>query len=325
MCILMLTRRAGRALGLATMALGAAACGHHPTDKVQGYIEGEFVYVASPFGGRLENLAVQRGAQVEKGAVLFQLEETAEGAARNEAMRRVDQAEAQLADARQGMRPSEIHAIEAQLEQARAALTLAESELERQTKLRASRVTSQRDVDMATASRDEDRQRVAELASRLETARLGAREELVKAAEQNLLAEQAALERADWNLAQKQQYAQQAALVSDTLYREGDWVPAGHPVVVLLPPTNLKVRAFVPQNVIGNLRVGDSAQVLMDGVAEPQPATVSFISPRVEFTPPVIYSQKMREKFVFMIELSVTPAIASQLHPGQPVDVQFSF
>ena len=302
----------------------ASSCSKEDPSRVQGYIEGEFVYVASPFGGRLENLAVKRGDQVDKGQLLFMLDDTAERAAREEALRRVAQAEAQLADAKQGLRPSEINAIEAQLEQAKASLALSEVELERQKKLLASRVTSRRDVDMAQATRDEDRQRVAQLESTLETGRLGARPELVKAAEQNLLAQQAALERADWTLGQKRQSAQQAALVTDTLYREGDWVPAGNPVVALLPPTNLKVRAFVPQDIIGRVQVGSAAKIVVDGIAEPFPATVSFLSPRAEFTPPVIYSQKMREKFVFMIELSVEPAVAVKLHPGQPVDVLLS-
>jgi HlyD family secretion protein len=306
-------------------SLGLGSCRPEDPGHVQGYVEGEFVYVASPFGGRLVDLAVKRGDQVEAGALLFRLEETAERAGRDEAMRRVDQAEAQLADAKQGLRPTEISAIEAQLEQAKASLALSEVELKRQQKLLVSNVTSRRDVDVAQATRDEDRQRVSQLQSTLETGRLGSRTELVRAAEQNLLAQRAALERAEWNLDQKQQVAQQDALVSDTLYRVGDWVPAGHPVLVLLPPTNLKVRAFVPQDVFSRVRVGAAARVLVDGVPEPYAATVTFLSPRAEFTPPVIYSQKMREKFVFMIELSVDPSLAGQLHPGQPVDVELSF
>lgn len=307
--------------GLLVVAL--AGCGRGPSGRTQGYVEGEFVHAASPMSGRLEELAVCRGEGVGKGAVLFRLEETPERAAREEALRRVEQARAQLLDARQGLRPSEIAALEAQLEQAKSALVLSEVELERQTKLLKTQVSSRRDVDMAQATRDADRQRVSELQAMLETGRLGAREELVHAAEQNLLAQQAALERAEWNLGQKTQSAGEAALVSDTLYREGDWVSAGSPVVVLLPPGNVKVRAFVAQGDIGKLKVGDAARVHVDGVAEPYPATLTFISPRAEFTPPVIYSQEMREKFVFMVELSVDPAVAQRLHPGQPVDVDF--
>jgi len=68
---------------------------------------------------------------------------------------------------------------------------------------------------------------------------------------------------------------------------------------------------------------GDTVGVIVDGLAEPLIGKVSFISPRAEFTPPVIYSQESRSKLVFMIEAVFDPKTAVSLHPGQPVDVQF--
>jgi len=50
---------------------------------------------------------------------------------------------------------------------------------------------------------------------------------------------------------------------------------------------------------------------------------VSYISPRAEYTPPVIYSRESRAKLVFMVESVFEPQIAATLHPGQPVDVEF--
>ena len=301
-----------------------AACEKNNPALVQGYIEGEFVHVASPFGGRLENLAVERGQTIEIGTLLFTLDETAEQAARDEAQRRVDQARAELEDVKTGQRPSEIQTLEAQLGEMRAALALSNIEFDRQTKLLATDVASKRDLDLARASRDENAQRVAQLESTLVTARLGSRADQINAAEQNLLAQQAALQGADWNLAQKKQFAQQSALVSDTLYREGDWVDAAKPVVVLLPPGNVKVRVFVPQQLIGQVRIGSPAEIFVDGIETPFPAKVTYVSPRAEFTPPVIFSQSMREKFAFLVELSVDPETARQLHPGQPVDVRLT-
>jgi len=100
-------------------------------------------------------------------------------------------------------------------------------------------------------------------------------------------------------------------------------VAAGRPVVVLLPPQNIKVRAFVPEPRIGAIRVGEPVRVAVDGVSEPLIGKVSYIFPRAEFTPPVIYSQESRSKLVFMIEAVFDPETAVKLHPGQPVDVQF--
>jgi len=92
--------------------------------------------------------------------------------------------------------------------------------------------------------------------------------------------------------------------------------------VVLLPPENIKVRAFVAQDEIGLLKVGDAAEVHVDGVEEPYPAKISFISPRAEFTPPVIYSNETKSKLVFMVEAKPAAENAKRLHPGQPVSVE---
>ena len=109
----------------------------------------------------------------------------------------------------------------------------------------------------------------------------------------------------------------------DTLFRQGEWVPAGKPVVVLLPPQNIKVRAFVPETRVGSIHYADTARVTLDGVQNPFLGKVSYISPRAEYTPPVIYSRESRAKLVFMVELIFDPQAAANLHPGQPVDVEF--
>jgi HlyD family secretion protein len=108
--------------------------------------------------------------------------------------------------------------------------------------------------------------------------------------------------------------------VVDTLYRPGEWVAAGAPVVSLLPPENIKVRFFVPQPLLGAIRVGAEVRVRCDGCAEDLVAVVSFISPEAEYTPPVIYSREMREKLVFLVEASPRDR-PTALHPGQPLDV----
>jgi len=105
------------AAAVALLAL-LAGCRRESSERVQGYVEGEYVYVASPHAGALETLHVQRGAQVNKGDPLFALDSAVEKAALNEAKRRLDQARANLEDAKKGMRQTEMDAIEAQLEQA---------------------------------------------------------------------------------------------------------------------------------------------------------------------------------------------------------------
>ena len=290
---------------------------------VQGYVEGEFVYVASPLAGQLETLYVQRGAQVAQDEPLFSLDNTPEMTARDEAGQRLAQARANLEDAKKGKRPPEIQSMEAQLQQARAALVLSEKELARQEHMRGTGVSSVQDLDRAAAARDEDSQRVEQLEADLKTARLGSRIDLVAAAEAVQQAQEAALARAEWNLAEKAQSAPAAGLVFDVFYREGEWVAAGRPVVSLLPPQNIKVRAFVAETRVASIHYNDRVRVSVDGLQEQVIGTVSFISPRPEFTPPVIYSLENRSKLVYLVEAVFDPASAVKLHPGQPVDVRF--
>ena len=290
---------------------------------MQGYVEGEFVYVASPLAGAVDALHVQRGQQVKAGEPLFALQDAPERAARDEAQRRLAQARANLEDARKGRRQPEIAALEAQLEQARAAQAFSEKEFARQQELLRTGAAARQEIDRARSASEQDRQRVAQLEAEMKTARLGARSDQIEAAEANVQAQEATLAKAEWDLSQKSQSAPAAGLVFDTLFRQGEWVPAGRPVVALLPPSNIKVRAFVPETRIGTVQPGDAVGVAVDGVPEPFAGHVSFISPRAEYTPPVIYSRESRAKLVFLIEIVFDPKAASKLHPGQPVDVQF--
>ena len=318
--------RQGRICPVVSVVLCLAlftSCSRPDRKVLQGYVEGEFVYIASPLAGTLEALQVRRGTQVKAGTPLFQLDSTPEQAARDETERKLAQARANLEDVKKGKRPSEIKSVGAQLKQARVALALSEKELGRQeTLMRTPGATAELEYLRARSVRDQNTQRVAQLEADLKTAQLGSRSDQISAVEANVRALEAALKKAEWELAQKRQAAPDDALVSDTLYREGEWVPAGRPVVVLLPPGNIKVRAFVPETQLGTIHAGDRLRVLVDGVLQPVTGTVSFISPRAEYTPPVIYSQESRSKLMFMIEAVFDPAVAAGLHPGQPVDVQ---
>ncbi|OQW52111.1 MAG: secretion protein HlyD [Nitrospira sp. HN-bin3] len=299
-------------------------CDKAPSDLVQGYVEGEYVYVASPYGGALATLSVRRGMQVTAGDPLFVLEQASEKATRDEAERKLSQARANLEDRRKGKRPSEIASLRAQLQQAQAALQLSLREVARQEGLAAvPGAAVEVEVDRARSARDQNQQRVSQLEAELNTALLGSRADQIMAAEAEVRAKEAALTKAEWDLAQKRQVAPKTGFVFDTLYREGEWVSAGRPVVVLLPPDHIKVRAFVSQARLGTIKLGDPVDVLVDGVQGSTSGTVGYISPKAEYTPPMLYSQGSRDKLVFMIEVLFDQAAAGNLHPGQPVDVRF--
>ncbi|MGC1275240.1 MAG: HlyD family efflux transporter periplasmic adaptor subunit [Planctomycetaceae bacterium] len=312
-----------RRLAVALVALWLGGCDDPPSHLVQGYVEGEFVYVAPPVSRDLESLHVRRGDQVAAGDLLFTIKSTPEETAKNQAEGQLAQTRALLDDATKGLRPTEIDALEAKLKEARASLSLAEGELARLQRLRKSGAVTDEQLDRARSDYEQKSQLVAQYAAELETGLLGDRVDRINAARAEVQAREAALASAEWDLDQTRQSAPQAGLVFDTLYRVGEWVAAGRPVVSLLPPNNIKVRAFVPEPRIATVEVGEDVHVYVDGRPEPLVGTVTFISPRAEYTPPVIYSRESRSKLVFLVELRFDPDVAATLHPGQPVDVEF--
>jgi len=251
-----------------------SGCAKSPSAGWQGYVEGEYVYIAAPVGGALVHLAVARGEPVKQGQLLFELERQAEAAVLTQA--------------------------EKNLTQATANLTLSEATFQRRQELRNSpaAVISAEELDQARSQRDADAAQVG--------------------------AQQAALNKAKWPFDQKQQFAPADAQVHDTLYRDGEWVAAGNPVIALLPPGNLKVRFFVPQETLPQLKVGRPVSLKCDGINRAIPATINYISTQAEYTPPVIYSRETRANLVFMIEASISPADAPDVRPGQPADVRLN-
>ena len=154
-------------LGLAVCALAVlAGCHREAANRFQGYVEGEYVYVASPFAGQLETLSVKRGDWPKPGDPLFALECGLETAARDEADRKLVQGRDTLEDAKKGRRPTELDSAESQLKQARAALVMSEKEFKRQTDLYHRGVSSADDFDRAHSTRDQDDHHVRQLEAR---------------------------------------------------------------------------------------------------------------------------------------------------------------
>jgi len=285
-----------------------------------GYVDADYVFVASTIGGTLRELKVARGDRVEAGLLLFRLDDDAERAARDQAKAMLDQAEATLANLLTGKRAPEIAAIVAQRAQAAAAVRQSEAEYERQLELRRTGTSALKQLQDALAQRDRDRAQLAQMDAQIRVARLPGRDQEIRAAEATVSASRAALVQAEWRLGQKTGMAPAGGLVVDTLYRPGESVPANAPVVQLLPPENLKLRFFVPEGDIPRLSVGEKIRVACDGCGAPIAATIRYIAPRAEYTPPVIYSREQRSRLVFMVEARPDEGL-DRLRVGQPVDV----
>jgi HlyD family secretion protein len=138
-------------------------------------------------------------------------------------------------------------------------------------------------------------------------------------AEAALRTSQARLNSAQTRLARRKVFSPVTGSVQQIYYRVGEVVPAGKPIVALLPPSNVKVRFFVNEATLPKLAIGDTVDVGCDGCDPGITAKISFIARTSEFTPPVIYSMEERSKLVFLIE--ARPERPERLRVGQPVSV----
>jgi HlyD family secretion protein len=144
-------------------------------------------------------------------------------------------------------------------------------------------------------------------------------EKALEDAEAVLRTAQARLNSSQTRLGRRKLASPVTGTVQQVYFRPGEMVPAGRPIVALLPPGNLKVRFYVPEAVLPRLTYGDRVKVNCDGCPAELAARISFIAGTAEYTPPVIYSREERAKLVFLIE--ALPDRPEALRVGQPIDV----
>lgn len=305
-------------------AFGLSACQPATENTIPGYVEGDYVRIATPVAGYLRELAVSEGLQVQTGQPLFRLESSEVSSNQQAAQATLKKAQAQAADLSKGKRSEEIASLNAQLGTAQAALRLSEQELLRQQRLRKQGFSNQATLDQAASSRSQAEGKVRDLKAQLALAVQAARSDLRAAAQADITAAEAQFSHAGWLQAQTAPTSPVTATVEETLYQLGEWIPAGSPVVTLLAPEAVKIRFYIPETALATIKAGQNVSISCDGCKTTIPARISFIASNAEYTPPVIYSKENRAKLVFMVEARPLDTSTFPLHPGQPVAVALS-
>ena len=278
---------------------------------LSGYIEGEELYLAAPVSGTVQVIAAQEGARVRAGTALFSIDPATLSA-------QGDQARAEIAAARTQIASAQANAEQAEAE-ARAALATAE-----RARADLARLESVRRSDpAAVAGKDLD---AARAALREANARVAAARETAAARRSQISATRAQAQQAEGGarevairVDQLSPAAPADARVDKIFYQQGEWVNANQPVLSLLPDSAIKLRFYVPEGDIARYHPGATVAFSCDGCPAGLKAKINYVSPRPEFTPPVIFSRETRDRLVFLVE--ARPERPARLAPGLPIDV----
>lgn len=166
----------------------------------------------------------------------------------------------------------------------------------------------------------EARARLAEAEQLLALLQAGARVEDIAQAEATVAAARAAVAVVERQLAELTVTAPLDGIVEAVDLRPGDLIAPNAPVVALADPSELWVRAFVPENRL-DLALGQKVAVRVDSFPNRRFAGhVAFVSRDAEFTPANVQTPEERSKQVFRIKVVLDEGL-DVLRAGMAADV----
>ena len=333
--------RAGTRVGVAIMACSAAiaaiACGKRGADapeRASGYVEATEVRVAPQVGGRLIDVAVAEGQRLDAGALIARLDTSDVDLAIRRAEADRDQAVAALRLLQAGARAEDVRQARAQADSADAEVKAAEAELQSATDdlqrfeaLLQANAGSRKQRDDAATRREVAAARVNAARERARAAsegvarlRAGARAEEIAGGRARVDAANAQIAVLQKNRADAVLTSPVAGIVTAKLADAGETIAPRTPVVAVTDLDHAWANVYVDEPVVPRLRLGQAVTLVTDAGQRLQ-GSVTFISPKAEFTPRNVQTTAERSKLVYRIKVSVDNH-EGVLKPGMPVEAE---
>lgn len=238
--------------------------------------------IASKFAGRLLEVNVREGDNVDQGQILARIDTADLEASRNEA-------HAQL-----------LRAVESE-KQARALVKQRESDyaLARKTLDRSRAVLAKGLI--AKDSVDQHEANLQSTAAAFEAARVG-----VNAANAAIEVVRASIARINVNINDGTLRAPANGRVLYRLSEPGEIIGAGGKVLTLINLTDVYMPIFLPADKAGRVAIGARARIVFDALpSQSISAYVSFVAPQAQFTPKEVETKTEREKLMFRVKVQI--------------------
>lgn len=257
-----------------------SAC-NRETPHYNGYIDADLTYLSSDYAGRLADIAVLRGENVQKNQYLFKLEQTSE----NNAVT---------------MSEFSYESLLAQQKQIAAQLQYAEINSRRTAAMRRDKSASQNDVDVTQKDKNVYSDQLIGIQAQMNSSLID-------------------IKNKKWQASRKEGYATNPGIVYETYFTQGEFVQAGQPVVALITQQKIKVIFFVGESELSRIRLNQKVLISSDGTQQKLNGTISYIAQNAQYTSPIIFSREERTILVFRVEARIENPNLNQIHLGQPI------
>ena len=284
-----------------------------------GTIECTEVNIAPQVAGKIVALIPQEGDRVQQGDLIARLDAADYDLKRNEAKAAVDVARAQLELLLAGSREEDIERAREQVMEANAMAESSSADLRRISSVYQSGAATQKQMDDARAQADRTQAILAAARQNLTKLEKGSREEEIHLAKTQVAQTEARLALMEKAVADCVITSSVNGVVTTRVREEGEFVPLGTPLVTVSRLDEVWLSVYVPETALGNVRLGQHAQVKIDGRPDFFEGKITYISPTAEFTPRNVQTPDERAKLVYRVKITLLNK-EGIFKPGLPAD-----
>jgi HlyD family secretion protein len=316
---------------VAGVAAGAYYSMHQPPGPLilTGIVTTEDVLVGPQVGGQIGQLLVKEGDAVQRNQLVAILTTDELAASRAYYARTADSIQSQVGENEASLRLQQ-RQTEDQIQQAQAALTtaiaqtgearsaveIARIEFDRSQKLTSQGVTPAQQLDQTRTTYEAAKARLDALEKQVEVQRAAVavananadqvlvQRNRVRTSEQQHAAADAQRKVADVRLSYSEVRAPVNGVVDVRAAREGEVINAGQPIVTLINPDDLWVRADIDETYIDRIRLGDQLKVRLPSGDE-RMGTVFYRAMDASFATQRDVSRTKRDIKTFEVRLRV--------------------
>jgi HlyD family secretion protein len=293
-------------------------------DRVVGQLESDRIEIAADAAEPVVQINVVEGQEVSKGELLLRQDTARIEARLEEAEASLAQSRARLDELTRGPREEQIAAARASVAGAARELEFRKTEYDRAERLHTRNLASLESVDRARAALDAATAQLEVEEARLDELLEGTTVEELRQAENAVRQVQAQISLLQVELRRHSAFAPVDGVVDSILFEPGERPSVGQPMLTFLSGGQPYARVYVPESMRVAIVPGLPARIFVDGLSQPVPGRVRWISSEAAFTPYFALTERDRGRLSFAAKVDIDRRTdASRLPDGIPVEVEF--